>query len=574
MRHEVDGDAPALQRAPREHVRGELAGRHSDPVAGPPVEPGRQQPEPGRRVRDELDAPDVGADERGGPLAGAVDAVEVGRVVVRRPVRVAPGPPVEERAGGLARRPAQHARRRVVEVDQPLGQVELVAVGGEGHGELGNWGLGTGDWGLGTGDWEDAGRWQTSGASPTGRSRRELLGDAFSTTAIANPRSPDPRSLFEPYTSSSIRSAFSSGVSSAWNSAASSRMSSASSRSSLVGLGGVLERPLLGVDGELDDDREVVAPDVAEPADLDEGEVVRVEHVVERVPEPPVVGVERGEQAAPDAGVEEPGRPLEQRRRVAPGHVVEVAGDDDRALERGDLAGGQDELGVAERRVLAGVGARRARVEEHEPDRLAGAEPGGQEQAGHLVLDEVADPDVLEREPGVDAHPVGVVLGELDGVLVGLLEGPRRPGPPLVRLDGDDDVGVLGPDRPEPPLAVAVGHEHVRDHEPDRPAVFRPIGLGRLDRGERRVRGHPPRLVRDRRHEQREDRPLDGARLARAHVDGPEQRQRDERADGDLRAREVERADPPVRRPDERERRREDEHRAEHGEEDLDDGHG
>ena len=71
------------------------------------------------------------------------------------------------------------------------------------------------------------------------------------------------------------------------------------------------------VEFQFDQHREVVAADRVEAAEFDEREVVRVEDVVERVAQPPVLGVERRERAPADARVEEAGEALEEARRVA-----------------------------------------------------------------------------------------------------------------------------------------------------------------------------------------------------------------------------------------------------------------
>ena len=72
-------------------------------------------------------------------------------------------------------------------------------------------------------------------------------------------------------------------------------------------------------------DREVVRPDVAEHAKLDEGELGLEEDVVERPAQQRPVRVVGGIKTAPDARVEQAADLLEQPRRARPSHVVEVA---------------------------------------------------------------------------------------------------------------------------------------------------------------------------------------------------------------------------------------------------------
>src|ERR1044072_5525747 len=98
--------------------------------------------------------------------------------------------------------------------------------------------------------------------------------------------------------------------------------------------------------------------------------------MVQREPEQQVLRVVAVEEPPPDARVQQAAEAEEQPRRVAPGYVIDVAGDDRR---RGggvvtDWPANEDELRVARRGVLVAQWLGRPRVEAVQVDQVAALE--------------------------------------------------------------------------------------------------------------------------------------------------------------------------------------------------------
>ena len=101
---------------------------------------------------------------------------------------------------------------------------------------------------------------------------------------------------------------------------------------------------------------EVVGTRVGEASEIDQGHVLGMEKVVQRIAEGRVVRMEGVEHAASAPGIEQPAETFEEAGGVGPGNVVEIADDDGGFVELLEFLGEKEKLDIS------GAGAARGFV--------------------------------------------------------------------------------------------------------------------------------------------------------------------------------------------------------------------
>src|SRR5690606_18982820 len=190
---------------------------------------------------------------------------------------------------------------------------------------------------------------------------------------------------------------------------------------------GVGIQSLLGLLGgvvlQLDQYRKVVRADMGQALDTAQGEMAAVEDVIQRPAQKPVVGVEGVEHAAADPRVQQAADLAKQPGGGRPGDIVQVAGNDDRAVGPFQPLGHQQQLDVALGGlvILGGAGGRR--VQEMHPHAVTAWQQHAGMDRGHIVFDQPGDFCVLQRQPGIHMHAIEILQRTLDRVRVIGLQG-------------------------------------------------------------------------------------------------------------------------------------------------------
>ncbi len=111
-----------------------------------------------------------------------------------------------------------------------------------------------------------------------------------------------------------------------------------------------------------------------------------------------------------------------------------------------------------------------------------------------VVLDQIADFGVVERQPRVDVHAVEVFERAADRMRELVAQGLQARFPPCIGFQRDQDVGLAFPDQGEQRPGIAIGHQHVAGEQPDTRMATRGILVLDFDRMQPGVGQDPPGL--------------------------------------------------------------------------------